>query len=87
MKQELKVMIVTAKVLQFCADVFAVLGIFLFAYLYFNNFKDAPLSALKDPFFIVTILIPFMPAAVMAWQAAKKRKQIRALLEQGGKSS
>ncbi len=88
MKQEIKVMIVTAKVLQFCADIFAVFGIFMFAYIYFQHFKDSPSTAvLKDPLFIVTILVPFVPAAVLAWQASRKRKQIRALLEQPPKSS
>lgn len=86
MQQDLRVMIVTARILQFCADIFAVFGIVLFAYMYFHIFKDSPLEAISSPYFVVTILLPFLPAAILAWQANRKRKQIRALLEQQGKS-
>lgn len=82
MKEQLRVLLITSKVLQFCADIFAVFGIFLFAYIYFFHWKDNPFAALRDPFFIVTILVPFIPAAVLAYLAARKRSQIRALLEE-----
>ena len=85
MKEQLRVMLITAKILQLCADIFAVFGIFLFAYIYFNNYNEKALQALHDPFFVAMILIPFIPAAVMAYAAARKRKQIRALLEQNQK--
>ncbi len=41
--------------------------------------------ALRDPFFIVTILIPFIPAAALAWSASRKRAQIRKIVEQNEK--
>lgn len=85
MREELKRLILTAKVLQFCADIFAVFGIILFAYIYFHNYSDNPATAIRDPLFIVTVLIPFVPAAVMAWMASKKRKQIRTLVESASK--
>lgn len=84
MKQELQVMAVTANVLNFCATLFTFFGIVMFAYLYLSHYRDDPLRALTDPVFVVTILIPFLPAAVMSWAAARKRKQIKALLEQSG---
>lgn len=87
MQEKLKILIFTAKILQFCADVFALFGIVLFIYIFFSNYKENPAAAVSDPFFIGTILIPFVPAAVMAWAAAKKRKQIRALLDGTTKSS
>jgi len=86
-REEYRILVITAKILQFCAELFAVFGLIFFAYLYFHTYNDHPLSALHDPFFIVTVLFPFLPAAVMAAMAAKKRKQIRALLEQSSKSS
>lgn len=85
--QEVRVLIVTAKVLQLCADIFAVFGIFLFAFIYFNHYDDRALDALKDPFFLVAVIIPFTPTIILATQAAKKRKRIRALLEQDAKTS
>lgn len=85
MTKEVKDMIITAKVLRFCADLFAILGVIMFGFLYYNNYHGNGLNALHDPFFVVTVLMPFIPAAILAWQASKKRKQIRALLEQQGK--
>ena len=86
MKEELRILVINAKILQFCADLFAVLGIGLFIYLFYDNFNGRPLAAFQDPVFIVTVVIPFVPAAVLAAMAAGKRKQIKALLEQNGKS-
>lgn len=81
-KENLRTLLISAKVLQFFADVFAVFGVFMFAYIYFHTWQDNPLAAMHDPFFIVTILIPFIPAALMAFLASGKRRKIRALLEQ-----
>lgn len=75
----------TAKVLQLCADIFAVFGIFLFAYMYFTSYRDQMFVAIRDPFFVVSVLLPFVPAAFLAFLAARKRKQIRAMLEQNSK--
>ena len=85
LRQEVRKLLIAAKVFQIFADILAVFGIFLFAYIYFNHFKDNPFAALRDPFFVVTILIPFIPAAVMAFLASNKRRKIRALLEQNAK--
>ena len=86
MKEDLRILVINAKVLQFCADLFAVLGIGLFAFLFYDNFNGHPLDAFKDPVFITTIIIPFVPAAALAAMAARKRKQIKALLDQQSKS-
>jgi hypothetical protein len=85
MKAELRLLILSAKIMQFFADIFAVAGIAFFAYLYFQNYQNNPMAALKDPFFIATVILPFVPAAVLAALAASKRKKIKALLEQGRK--
>jgi hypothetical protein len=85
MKEKLRALLITAKVLQFCADIFALFGVFLFGFIYFKHYSDNPFSALRDPTFIVTILIPFIPAAALAWAASRKRRQIRTILEQNEK--
>jgi len=86
MKAELRVLILSAKLMQFFADLFAVGGIVLFAALYFSTYHNDPMAAIRDPFFVVTILLPFIPAAVLSALAKTKRKKIKALLEQGRKS-
>jgi len=85
MRDQIRTLLIKAKVFQFCADIFAVFGIFLFAFIYFNHFQDNPMAAIRDPFFVVTILIPFIPAAVLAFLASGKRRKIRMLLEQSQK--
>ena len=85
LRQELRKLLIAAKVYQIFADVLAVFGICLFAYIYFTHYKDNPFGAIRDPFFVVTILIPFMPAAVMANLSSNKRRKIRARLEQNAK--
>jgi hypothetical protein len=82
MKEQLRAMLITAKVLQFCADIFAVFGVFLFSVIYFKTYQNNPSAALQDPAFVVTILIPFIPAAALAWAASRKRHQIRMIVEQ-----
>lgn len=86
MKDDLRILVINAKVLQFCADIFAVLGVGLFAFLFYDNFNGHPLDAFKDPVFVTTVLIPFVPAAALAAMAAGKRKRIKALLDKEGKS-
>lgn len=86
-KQQIRNLLIQAKVMQFFADIFAVFGIFLFVYIYLSRFQNNPMAALHDTFFIVTVLLPFIPAAVMAYIAAKKRREIRTLLEETQKSA
>ncbi len=81
MKEEIRINLMTARILQFCADIFAVFGVILFAYIYFHSFSENPLGALRDPFFVVTILIPFLPAAVLALAASRKRKKVQAMVD------
>lgn len=87
MREQIRELLLTAKILQFCADIFAVFGVFLFAYIYFKNFHENPFAALSSPYFIVTVLIPFIPAAFLAYLAARKRSQIRQMIEQNDKPS
>jgi hypothetical protein len=82
MKNEMRSLLVSAKVLQLCADLFAVFGIFLFAYMYFEHWNNSPWRALKDPMFVTTLFLPFIPAACFAYAASKKRRKIRAMLEE-----
>lgn len=75
-------MLIKAKMLQMCADIFAVLGMFLFIYIYLSEYQNNVDKAMRDPTFILTILMPFLPAALLAFIASRKRKKIRALVEQ-----
>lgn len=87
LKENLRELLIYSKILQFCADIFAVFGLFLFAYIYFTQWHDNPLAAVRDPYFVVTMLVPFIPAAMLAYLASKKRRKIRTLLEESEKKS
>jgi hypothetical protein len=87
LRDELRTLAMKARIFQASADIFAVVGIGLFAVLFYQSYSGHPLDAFKDVFFVVTVLLPFVPAAVLAAIAAGKRKQIKALLEPKGKSS
>lgn len=82
MQDDLRMMLIKAKMLQMCADIFAVLGMFLFIYIYLSEYQNNVDKAMRDPTFILTILMPFLPAALLAFIASRKRKKIRALVEQ-----
>lgn len=86
-KQKVRELLISAKVLQFCADIFAVFGIILFIYIYLTHWQNNPMAALRDPFFVVTMFLPFIPGAFMAFLASRKRKQIRTLLDENEKTS
>lgn len=75
-------MLIKAKVLQVFADIFAVFGIFMFIYIYLTQYQNNPAKALQDPTFVITILVPFIPAAVLAFVASRKRAKIRQTIEQ-----
>ena len=88
MRNEIRILLMSAKVLQVCADIFAVFGILLFAYIYFTHWNNNPWLALRDPMFVVTILLPFIPAACFAFAASQKRRKIRSMVEENaGKAS
>ena len=85
MRDQIRVLLITSKVLQICADLFAVFGVAMFAYIYFVHFRSDPMAAIQNPTFVVILLIPFVPAAVMSYLASQKRKKIRLMLEQSQK--
>ena len=82
MKEDARHFLMHAKILQFFADILAVLGIFIFAILYFKQWNGEAQLALRDPMFVVAMVIPFIPAACFAYAAQNKKKKLKALLEE-----
>ena len=82
MREQLRSMLIAVKIMQLCTDIFAVFGVFLFSYIYFKQYSDNPASAIKDPYIVIYVLIPFLPAAMLAYMTARQRKKIRTLVEQ-----
>ena len=85
MRDQIRVLLITSKVLQICADLFAVFGVAMFAYIYFVHFRSDPMAAIQNPTFVVILLIPFVPAAVPSYLASQKRKKNKPLPGQNPK--
>ena len=57
------------------ALVFVVLGLVIFMILYVANIEGHMMEALKNPFTIFIVVVPFMPAAVLSLLADKNEKK------------
>lgn len=81
-------MLIKARTYRLCSIIFALMGIVIFAFLYYQNMRGNILNALHDPYFIVVIAFPFIPAAVLSWMAVSaEKKMARLLLESQDQSA
>jgi len=87
LKQKMRENLIRMRVYRFCAFLFVAFGIIMFAFLYMNYLDGDPMQAITRPITTAMILIPFMPAAVLAWMSMKEEKKMSALLETMEKSS
>jgi len=75
-------LVLKARLFRFLAAVFAVTGLLIFIILYMQNIEGTFLSALTNPFIVVILLVPFLPAAVLSLLAARlEREYIRKYLQ------
>ncbi len=72
-----------ARIYRFIATIFAFAGLIVFLVLYFKNIEGDVMTALSRPSTIAIILVPFLPAAVLAWKAAKIESKFFDLLGSG----
>jgi hypothetical protein len=75
MDQKAYELVLKARLLRLFARIFAVVGLIVFVGLYMKNVNGGLFSALTDPFVIVILVVPFLPAAVLSWKAARLEKQ------------
>lgn len=73
-----------AKAYRLVASVFALVGTIIFLFLYFRHVDGNIIGALKRPLLIPLLIIPFLPAVVLAKKADKSRKALIALLGKSG---
>lgn len=86
-KNKLQGLIVKARLYRLTSLIFAVMGLVVFAIMYFQNTQGDFIGAMRDPFFIVIIVFPFLPAAILSWMAGSAEKKLDVLLESRKKSS
>jgi hypothetical protein len=74
-RDSVKKVYIKAKLYRSAALVLAVFGLVLFVYLYVKVTGGDVMVALHNPHFILFILFPFLPSAVMAWLAERLERQ------------
>jgi xanthine/uracil/vitamin C permease (AzgA family) len=68
-------LILKARLLRLFALVFAVVGLIIFLVLYMQNVEGAFFSTMTDPFIVVIIVVPFLPAIVLSWLARRMERK------------
>jgi hypothetical protein len=80
-RYQIRELTIKAKFYRLTATLFFFVGGGLFLMLYFQKVDGHVLESLRHPFLIIALIMPFLPAAVLAKLADKSRKQILKLTE------
>ncbi len=84
-KQEARELYLKSKIYRIVAIIFAIVGLGLFGQLYFKQYNGDLAKALSDPFFIVTILFPFLPAIILSLISTRLEKKVVQYLQEPDK--
>jgi hypothetical protein len=74
-------LLIQAKFFRVSATVFLIMGILVSAVIYFKKIDGDVMEALHNPLLVVSLIIPFLPAAVLAKRADKSHKKLKALVD------
>src|SRR5690606_12348205 len=83
-RQKARELLLKARIYRFFAAAFAVAGLTVFLVLYFREVEGDFSQALQRPSLVAIILLPFLPAAFLAWLSARLEAKFFALLEGEG---
>lgn len=72
---EAREMLLKARVYRLFAIVFAIAGLAVFCILYARNVEGTFFSSLTNPFMVVMVLFPFLPALVLSLRASKMERE------------
>lgn len=84
MRREARELLIKTRIYRFFALTFAAFGMVIFLLVYFRNLDGRILAALTEVKTVVLILVPFLPAAVLAALAAKTEAKFYDLLHSPG---
>ena len=70
-----------AKFYRASASLFLFVGALIFAVIYFSKVDGHVLESMRKPLLVISLIMPFLPAAVLAKRADKAHKKFKALLE------
>ena len=75
LRREARELLIKARVYRFFALAFAFFGFVIFLFLYFRHIDGRLLDALTNMKTVMIILVPFLPAAVLAWLSSRTEKK------------
>lgn len=78
---EARELLLKSRIYRVIALVFAVMGVAIFALLYFKFIEGDVLSALRKPHLVLFVIIPFLPAFILSRIAFKAEDKLRKILE------
>lgn len=78
-KRALRELVVRARVYKIMSTVFAVCGLILFVFLYVKYIEANVASAFHNPFVVLILILPFLPAAVLSFLSSKAEKKVAAM--------
>ena len=70
-----------ARLLRLFALIFAVVGLVIFIVLYMRNIQGSFFSAMTNPFVIIMVIFPFLPAVVLSWKAGKLEEEYKKMTQ------
>lgn len=71
-------LIIKARIYRFLGLVFAILGLVMLIALFMRNVEGSLFSSLTNPYIVVMILFPFLPAIVLSMRARSFEKKYMA---------
>ena len=87
MKQTARQLVLKSRLYRLIGLLFAVVGLVIFLIIFSHAFKGNFLHAAKDPFILLIVLLPFLPACVLAWMSSSLEKKALSKLEKSDESS
>lgn len=83
-RRKARELIIRVKLYRLLAVLLAVLGLLIFASLYYEYIQADLMAALTDPKTVMFVLVPFLPAAIIAWIARGEEKKLTKTIEDLG---
>ena len=80
-RMEARALLMKARLYRYIAVVFALVGLLVFLVVYMDHVEGQLLEALSNPLIIGALFIPFLPAVLLSWMAARAEKKFYLFLE------
>jgi uncharacterized protein YacL len=73
--------LVKSKLYKIVSVIFAIVGLFMFFFFAITLIGNDPTAIIKQPWIVIYMILPFLPAYVLSMIAEKHRKKLKQLVE------